>query len=189
MFALMDADSDGTVSLQEFRRLTKESSKQWTVTKMASLPWRKCNRSCTGPEVGSAAVGSSGWSPGRASRRPASSGRRTVADLRWARTGSLFLLGLRVRSCPEPTRLCSTAAARQLWVASRPDGHRCWGWCACLVRRAVVWRSRSYPCWWRWADRPVARTARTNAMKDWSCLLGTGAARCAPKPATRGRQG
>jgi len=38
MFALMDADSDGTVSLQEFRRLTKESSKQWTVTKMASLP-------------------------------------------------------------------------------------------------------------------------------------------------------
>jgi hypothetical protein len=31
----------------------------------------------------------------------------------------------RGRRCPEPTRLCSTAAARQRRVASRPDGHRC----------------------------------------------------------------
>ena len=49
MFALMDADSDGTISLQGFRRLTKEFSRQWTATKMASLPWRRCKRSCTGP--------------------------------------------------------------------------------------------------------------------------------------------
>src|SRR6476469_4701436 len=49
MFALMEADSDGTISLQGFRRLTKEFSRQWTATKMASLPWRRCKRSCTGP--------------------------------------------------------------------------------------------------------------------------------------------
>jgi hypothetical protein len=36
MFALIDTDSDGTISLR------------WTTTKMANLRWRRCKRSSTG---------------------------------------------------------------------------------------------------------------------------------------------
>ena len=42
IFALMDRDSDGTVSLEEFQALTNESSKRWTPTKMAPLVRRRC---------------------------------------------------------------------------------------------------------------------------------------------------
>jgi len=49
LFAMMDSDDDGAVSLQEFlRRLTSGSSRQWTPTKMAASPWRRlCEASIT----------------------------------------------------------------------------------------------------------------------------------------------
>jgi hypothetical protein len=41
IFALMDRDSEGTVSLEEFQA-AHESSKRWTPTKMAPLARRRC---------------------------------------------------------------------------------------------------------------------------------------------------
>jgi Ca2+-binding EF-hand superfamily protein len=39
IFALMDSDGDGTVSLQEFQVAHEKSSRQWMPTKMASSLW------------------------------------------------------------------------------------------------------------------------------------------------------
>ena len=49
IFALMDSDGDGTVSLPEFWLLTKESSRRWIPTKTALLPSRRYKPSCEGP--------------------------------------------------------------------------------------------------------------------------------------------
>ena len=40
IFALIDSDGDGTVSLQDFKPLTKKSSRRWIPTKMAPFPRR-----------------------------------------------------------------------------------------------------------------------------------------------------
>lgn len=55
MFALMDADGDGTISLQEFQAAHERLFKAMN-TKTASLRWRRCKRSSTGPGDRSAAV-------------------------------------------------------------------------------------------------------------------------------------
>jgi hypothetical protein len=49
LFILTDTDGDGTISLQEFRRLTSGSSGRWMPIKMAALPWRKFRPSCREP--------------------------------------------------------------------------------------------------------------------------------------------
>ena len=46
IFALMDGDGDGTISLQEFQAAHDKSSRQWMPTKMAWSLWRKCRPSC-----------------------------------------------------------------------------------------------------------------------------------------------
>jgi hypothetical protein len=49
MFAVIDTDSDGTISLQEFQAAHERIFKA-PPTKMTNLHWRKCRRSCTGPD-------------------------------------------------------------------------------------------------------------------------------------------
>ncbi len=47
IFALMDADGDGTIRLQEFLGSHARISSRWTKIKMAHFPWMKCKRSST----------------------------------------------------------------------------------------------------------------------------------------------
>jgi hypothetical protein len=48
LFAMMDSDDDGTISLQEFQTAHERIFKAMDI-KMASLPWRKSRPSCTEP--------------------------------------------------------------------------------------------------------------------------------------------
>ena len=48
IFALMDSDGDGTVSLQEFQAAHEKSSRRWIPTKTARLPSRRYKPSCEG---------------------------------------------------------------------------------------------------------------------------------------------
>jgi uncharacterized protein YhfF len=50
MFALMDADGDGTISLQEFQAAHERIFRAMDSNKMAKLRWRRCRRSFTGPD-------------------------------------------------------------------------------------------------------------------------------------------
>ena len=49
IFSLMDADGDGKLSLQEFQAAHERIFKAIDVTKMASLPWKKCRISSAAP--------------------------------------------------------------------------------------------------------------------------------------------
>jgi hypothetical protein len=49
VFALMDADGDGTISLPEFQVAHERISRRWIATEMAISLWKRCSRSCTGP--------------------------------------------------------------------------------------------------------------------------------------------
>jgi EF hand len=46
IFALMDPDGDGTISLEEFQAAHERIFKRWTPTKMAPLVRRRCWISC-----------------------------------------------------------------------------------------------------------------------------------------------
>jgi hypothetical protein len=49
IFAMMDSDGDGTVSLQEFPAAHEKSSRRWIPTKMAPSPSKRFKPSCEGP--------------------------------------------------------------------------------------------------------------------------------------------
>jgi hypothetical protein len=49
MFALMDADGDGAISLQEFQAAHERLFNAMDSNKDGSLPCRRCKRSCRGP--------------------------------------------------------------------------------------------------------------------------------------------
>jgi hypothetical protein len=52
IFALMDGDGDGAISLEEFQAAHARIFNQWMRTKMARSPWRRCRASCGEPEKG-----------------------------------------------------------------------------------------------------------------------------------------
>ena len=51
IFALMDGDGDGTLSLQEFQAAHERILRPWMPTKMAVSLWRRCRPSCTEREI------------------------------------------------------------------------------------------------------------------------------------------
>jgi hypothetical protein len=48
MFALMDGDGDGTISLTEFQVAHERIFRRWTATRMDGSRRRRCKRLCTG---------------------------------------------------------------------------------------------------------------------------------------------